>query len=152
MRPQTDVRTGPTKMLAEWLNANWDKLTTLTNAEVAKKLGYRADNTVSMWKTGKTKVALERLFEIADLLNVEVETLFPMYMEQDLGDKPELWKRMTGIFQRMATKGEADVLQAIRAAMSGARLTAMSKSQIAAMAMIAKDPKLAERLTAKEAA
>ncbi len=145
-REQTDVRTGPTKQLAEWLNLNWNSRCGMTNWEVAVKLGFKTGNTVSMWKTGKTRVSIERLFEICDLLNVELEELFPLYIEQDLGDKPLLWNRLLDMLRRMATKGESDALLAIRKALSDAQVIALTPDQKRAFAIIAKDPELAEEM------
>lgn len=142
-RSQEDVRTGPTKRFAEWLNANWDSLCTMTNWEVAEKLNYKAGNVVSMWRTGKTKVALDRMFDIADLLNVKVDTFLPLYFEQDLGDKPALWNRMQEILNRIVEPNEFKVIKALRA--KNVNAGNLTKEQIDAIVKIATDPSFAKQ-------
>ena len=44
------------------------------NIDVAKKLGVK-DTTVSRWVTNDSQPSIERLFEIADFLEVDVRTL-----------------------------------------------------------------------------
>ena len=47
----------------------------LTQAEVAKSLGFRA-STVSMWETGKRNPSISKLPEIARLFNCTIDELF----------------------------------------------------------------------------
>lgn len=118
-RPQENARTGPGYRLAEWLNANWDSKVGMTNEEAAQKMDYRSTNIVSMWRTGKTKVALERLPEVADLMGVDFITLLPLWVEQYMNDDPGTkgafhMRRVTAAFKRLATINEFPVLKAIR--------------------------------------
>lgn len=81
-RPQQTVKTGETFALAEWFNKNIDHLTNLTNEELAAKLGYTRPNIISMWRTGRTKIPLDRLAPLCDVLKVDLAYLLPLWIEQ----------------------------------------------------------------------
>lgn len=110
-RKQLSANKGPTYMLAEWLNANWDRLTDKTNEEVASEFGYARANIVSMWRTGKTRVPLKIVPKLARLLDVSVAQLMSMWVEQYLPDsEPEI----LGMFNRLVSKNEAIVVETVR--------------------------------------
>jgi DNA-binding Xre family transcriptional regulator len=81
-RPQKTIKTGETFALAEWFNKNVDHLTDLTNEELAAKLGYTRPNIISMWRTGRTKIPLDRLAPLCDALKVDLAYLLPLWIEQ----------------------------------------------------------------------
>jgi transcriptional regulator with XRE-family HTH domain len=114
-RPQLSVRTGPGYKLAEWLNANWSSRTSLTNQEVADRLGISSPGLVSMWRTGRSKVALEWLPHLSRILEVDLAVLLRLWIEQYLGEDVEGMQEVTAIFARLPTKSEAALLEAVRA-------------------------------------
>lgn len=133
--------TGPSFRLAEWLNENWPQKVSMTNQEVAMKMGYKSANIVSMWRTGKTNVALHRLPEIADLMKVDFVTLLPLWIEQYLGDadpsgKSALYmRRVMTAFNRLATVNEYPMLKAVRSVF-GRRNPPISPNQIEAIRQV----------------
>jgi transcriptional regulator with XRE-family HTH domain len=135
-RPQESARTGPTYQLAEFLNHNWDEKVGRTNEDVAQELGYRAANMISMWRTGRTRVPLEKLPDIARLMKVDIALLLPLWLDQQWGDRDN-GGDMRAIFERFATAREGELLAAVRTAMPGN--PALSPHTIAAMVAVAQD-------------
>lgn len=147
-RPQESTRTGPGYRLAEYLNDHWETKVGMTNEEVALKMGYKSPNIVSMWRTGKTKVALERLPEIADLMHVDFTLLLPLWVEQYMVAEPGTkahgyMKRVDAAFKRIATINEFPALKAIRSVF-GRKNPDFSEEQIEAFRQVAASPAFAD--------
>jgi transcriptional regulator with XRE-family HTH domain len=115
-RPQESSRSGPTYKLAAFMNCNWEKMVGRTNEDVAGELGYKAPNMISMWRTGKTRVPLERLPDVARLMKVDIATLFPLWFDQQWGEREDV-EHLATLFDRFATVREFEVLSALRKAM-----------------------------------
>jgi hypothetical protein len=120
-RPQESARTGPTYQLAEFLNHNWDEKVGRTNEDVAQELGYRAANLISMWRTGKTRIPLEKMPDIARLMKVDIALLLPLWLEQQWGDRDD-GGNLRAIFERFATVREGELLAALRVTNPGDRM------------------------------
>jgi transcriptional regulator with XRE-family HTH domain len=112
-RPQENAKTGPTYELAEWLNANLPRRTNMTNEELADDMGYARSNIISMWRTGKSRIPLERLPDLSRLLNVSMAELMPMWVEQYA---PQIRVEVGKMFNRLVTENEFEVIEAIRQA------------------------------------
>lgn len=110
-RPQESAKTGATYELAEWLNANLSRRTNMTNEELADDMGYARSNIISMWRTGKSRIPLERLPDLSRLLNVSMAELLPMWMEQYA---PQIRVEVGKMFNRLVTENEFEVIEAIR--------------------------------------
>lgn len=115
-RPQiTDrVKSGPGYELADWLNRNLDRLTDKTNEEIATELGYTRPNIISMWRTGRTRIALERLRPLSKILGVDMVTLLPMWLEQYI-DR-EGYEEIKKAGKRIVSEDEAEIIDIVRAA------------------------------------
>lgn len=113
-RPQTAVNTGPGYKLAEWLNQNWSERTDLTNFEAAQIFNFKSPAQISMWRTGKSRVAIEWLAPLSRLLKVDLAFLMRLWVEQDVGPDAEAMQEVTRIFERLASEDEARLLEAIR--------------------------------------
>jgi transcriptional regulator with XRE-family HTH domain len=112
-RPQEGAKDGPSYALAVWLNKNLDLLTDKTNDEIASAMGYERPNIISMWRTGRTRIPLDRVPQIAKLLGVDLAMLLPMWLEQYVqGEQDELTK----MFRRLCSEDEAALIKAIRKA------------------------------------
>jgi transcriptional regulator with XRE-family HTH domain len=153
-RPQTTVYTGSGYSLAEFLNANWH-LVGRTNAEVAKEMGFSAPNVVSLWRTGKSRVPIERLPQLAELLRIDLAALFPLWAEQYLptSARKEGWgeaayRALKSIIERIADEGEMRILKAIRKGLAGAS-TGVTTDALAAHEALAADPSLADLVIAE---
>lgn len=113
-RHQENARTGKTYRLAEFMNKNWDRLVGRTNDDVAQELGYRASNMISMWRTGKTRVPLDRVPDVARLMKVDIAVLLPLYFDQYWGDRDDANGLMASVFNRVASVREARLLSTMR--------------------------------------
>jgi hypothetical protein len=143
-RPQKSARTGPTYQLAEFLDHHWDEKVGRTNNDVVLELGLRAANMVSMWRTGKARVSLERLADIARLMKVDIALLLPMWLEQSWGDRPD-GGDMHALFDRFATAREGELLAALRTTIPGDPV--LSPQTIAAMVAVAQDKDIRAEVT-----
>ena len=94
-RPQKDdkIKTGDGYRLANFLNAEINNLTDMTNEELAEHFGYSRPNIISMWKTGRTKVPLDKVVPMAELLGMDLIELllfwFDQYVDREGVDKIE---------------------------------------------------------------
>ena len=143
-RPQESARTGPTYQLAQFMNHNWDEKVGRTNEDVAQELGYRAANMISMWRTGRTRVPLEKLPDIARLMKVDVALLLPMWLEQQWGDRDD-GGDMRALFDRFATAREGQLLAALRTTLPGDPV--LSPQTITAMVAVARDTDIRAEVT-----
>lgn len=60
----------------------------LTQREIAKACGFTRPNMISMIKTGDTRLPLERLAAIADVLQIDAFEVFTLWMKTYY---PETW-------------------------------------------------------------
>ena len=132
-RKQESAKTGEKYALAEWLNKNLRNLTDLTNDELATKLGYTQPNIVSMWVTGRTKVPLEKLLPLAQVMDVDYSFLLPLWVEQYAGK--DAYIELMRTLQRAVSEDEAELVKSIRKITKGrkVKITAAQEKQIAAI-------------------
>lgn len=132
-RPQLSANTGESHALADWLNKKIDRLTELTDEQIATKLGYSRPNIISMWRTGRTKIPLNKLKPLSDVLGVDFITLLPLWLEQymDRGDH----RHVVQAAGRLVTEQEAVFLAKVREATQGRpfRLRKGAEKQIQAL-------------------
>ena len=141
----------PGRELAEWLDQNWSTKVGMTNEEVGEKMGYKSPNIISMWRKGKSKVSLERLVGLSQLMKVDLAFLLPMWFEQQLGDqdnqaqaKSDL-KEIDKVFQRLTTVNEFALIRNIRQHF-GRKNPDFTQEQAAAVFAVATDPAFAEKV------
>ena len=120
-RPQKTIKTGETFALAEWFNKNVDHLTDLTNEELAAKLGYTRPNIISMWRTGRTKIPLDRLAPLCDLLKVDLAYLLPLWIEQYGG--AEANARVLKVLRNTVSDSEMALVETVRQVTAGRDFT-----------------------------
>ena len=120
-RPQKTIKTGETFALAEWFNKNVDHLTDLTNEELAAKLGYTRPNIISMWRTGRTKIPLDRLAPLCDALNVDLSYLLPLWIEQYGG--AEANARVLKVLRNTVSESEMALVETARQITAGRNFT-----------------------------
>jgi hypothetical protein len=113
-RPQESARTGPTYQLAEFLNRNWDEKVGRTNDDVAMELGYKSSNIISMWRTGRTRIPLDKLPDLARLMKLNLADLLPMCLEQQWGDRPDCAALSERIKAVLVTDAEAELIKVVR--------------------------------------
>ena len=118
-RPQQSVRTGPTYKLANFMNDNWDNLVGRTNEDVAMELGYKAANMISMWRTGKTRIPLEKLPDVARIMKLDIGTLLPLWFEQYWGERKDADRLIKEFESRIIYSSEIPLVETIRKASKG---------------------------------
>ena len=111
-RKQASALTGEGYRLAEWLNRNLDRRTNLTNEELATRMGYARPNIISMWRTGRTRIPLDKLTQLADLLKVELIELLPLWLEQY--SDAEGYRRIVAATGRLVSETEATFVNKVR--------------------------------------
>lgn len=115
-RPRTPSQCAIPSPLSQFIDANWDRLG-LTNDTAASMLGLMSPNTVSMWRTGRTAVALARISQIADMMSVDVMQMLTLWLKQQrLRDHDVPASLVETVERRLITKNEAEVIAAMRLA------------------------------------
>ncbi len=132
-RPQLSARTGPTYQLAEFMNRHWDTRVSRTNEDVATELGLRAANMISMWRTGKTRVALQWVPDIARLMGVDQSHLLLLWHEQYWGERDDADEVLADFADRLLTEHEVALIRTVRSARGG-RDGAFSEATLRAVA------------------
>ena len=114
------TRTQPfahTKM-AQFLSKKIDSLRPETSQlEIARRLGYSGANIISMFKTGHTKVPLEKSPVLAEILGTDVGHLMRLGLEQYW---PERLDVIGEVFSRIVTENEMELISEVRRATSDA--------------------------------
>lgn len=115
-RPRTSSPTAVHTRLSRWLDANWDRLG-MTNEEAAATFGFRAPNTISMWRTGRSPVPLGRLPKIAELFGTDPLVLVILWFEQEETRDPSFPPGVAAhVRKRVCTRNEQALLDAVRVA------------------------------------
>lgn len=115
-RPRTYSASAVQTRLSRWLDSNWDKLG-LTNDQAAAVFGFRAPQTISMWRTGRSAIPLARVLKIAELLGVDPILLIVLWFEQEESRDPAFPTGIGALVRkRVCTRHEKAVLDAIRSA------------------------------------
>lgn len=98
---------GPTaELLAHALNVSGK-----TQAEVARDVGLARPNVISMMKTGRTKIPLDRIPLLAHSLGVDERRFLRIALEEY---HPELALVINGVFGELLSDAEQDLLTAFR--------------------------------------
>jgi hypothetical protein len=113
-RPRTPAQCAIPSPMSKFIDANWDRLG-LTNDAAASSLGLKAPNIISMWRTGRTAVALSRISQIGDMMNVDVMQMLTLWLKQQrLRDTDIPASLVETIERRLITANEAEVIAALR--------------------------------------
>jgi transcriptional regulator with XRE-family HTH domain len=83
----------------------------MTQREIAKRLGYRKPNIITMMKQGMTKIPIYRIPIIAKLFNADAAELLKIAMEEY---EPDKYKAIVAILGEPLTAYERRLLQVIR--------------------------------------
>lgn len=96
-----------------------------------------AANNISMWRTGRTAVPLSRLPKIAELLRVDMVSLFVLWLRQYKARNDSAPSILIEVLERrLMTANEAEVIKTIRHATRNAD-PAFSTSTLGAIARAA---------------
>jgi len=124
-KPHADTRLA--KFLAQRIS---DLNGTKTQAEIAAEAGFLNANVLSMIKSGSTKLALDRVPQLAKALDCDPAFLLRLAMEQSLGVTAA--KAVGEIFGSPLTANEREWIAEIRDASGdiNPRLTARSRTRL----------------------
>lgn len=111
-RPQGIGKSGAGYRLSSWLNENMDNMTSMTNEEIAEKLGYVRPNIISMWRTGRTRIPLDRLDGLAAILGVDVTFLLPLWLDQYASGNS--YAKLVKVFSRLVGEDELQLISVVR--------------------------------------
>jgi transcriptional regulator with XRE-family HTH domain len=80
-------------------------------AQIAREIGYKSPNMISMCKRGEVMVPLKKIPELARALNVEPTALFKLAIEQHC---PEAHKEINAMLNCVLTENEIKVISLFR--------------------------------------
>src|SRR5579883_398804 len=113
--------------MARFLAKRIDELTgRKSRLDIARALGYENPNIISMFKTGDTKVPLDKIPALADALEVDVGELLRLGLEA-------YWPEKLAVIQKALvpiTQPEAAILGAAREAAGGTALLPLNKERL----------------------
>lgn len=128
-RPLKELPSGPGTALAQFLVEHLPTVG-LTNEEIANGLGYARPNIVSMWKTRKTKVPLDVVFSLAELMGVDPGYVLALHIDQYVSehDGIDRFPEIVSLFNRLCTPEEFELVEVAREARRG-RSVSLTESQ-----------------------
>lgn len=153
-RPVETLHVGDTYALAAFLRENLNDRSGMTNQEIATELGYEKANIVPMWKTGKTRVPMDRLPDIARLMKIDVERLLGLWFEQYVSmhyqhgtaavdERRRKVDQLAEIFRRVVSESEMKGVEAMRRKTDG--VVDLSKAQLDAIAFVSSSHENADK-------
>ena len=108
MNNSNPVRTTVADFLADRL-AESDK----TQREIAEECGFEKPNIITMFKTGATKLPINRIGPLAKALNVDPAHLLRLVMTEYM---PDTWEAIENVLQStVLTANELELVRAYRA-------------------------------------
>ncbi|PLC44473.1 hypothetical protein C0Q88_07280 [Ralstonia pickettii] len=86
-----------------------------TQKELADELGFSTPNMVSMIKSGRAKVPIQKVGQLAKALNVDPVYFLQLVLREY---QPETWEAIEGVFanQHVLTANEVEIIDTLRAA------------------------------------
>jgi plasmid maintenance system antidote protein VapI len=108
---------GPGSAMANFLIEELPTLD-MTNQEIADRLGYARPNIVSMWKAGKTKVTIDHVFALAEMVGVDPSYILALFIDQYVSEWSgvDRFNDIVSMMQRLVTPDEMELIQIVREA------------------------------------
>lgn len=82
--------------------------------DIARSVGFRTANIITMLKLGETKLALDRVPAMAKALEVDPRHMMRLAMEQFYS--PQMTRTLFGFLESSVTENEMELVLAVRAA------------------------------------
>ena len=102
------------------MDSRWP-LIGMTNDEAAAYFDVKSPHLISMWRMGRTPIALAHLPKFAALLKVDVALLFGLWLKQQRVRDPSMPLELLEVLEhRLVTANEADLIAAVRNAVKNA--------------------------------
>lgn len=112
MTPKYPARHSP---VARYLEQAIDR-SGLPQTEIAEAMGYERPNIISMFKSGATKIPIETIPKLAELLGVSELYFMKLALEEY---HPEMWMVIERVFGKLVSENEMDIIDIIRTASAG---------------------------------
>jgi len=87
----------------------------LGQRDIAAALGYERPNIISMFKTGETKVPLDKIPTLAKAIKVDPAHLMRLGLEQYWPDQMQV---ITEVFKNLVTANEMEIVEIYRSAVT----------------------------------
>lgn len=94
--PSTTPRSGAGYRISEWLSNNMDRRLKISQTELAQRLGFKRPTMISMMKTGKARVPLDKVEKLAEAMDVDPSFLIILAVEQYFEGREDALRRIFG--------------------------------------------------------
>jgi transcriptional regulator with XRE-family HTH domain len=119
--------------LSLFMDSRWP-LVGMTNDEAAAYFGVNSPHMISMWRMGRTPIAIAHLPKLAALLNVDIGLLFNLWLKQQRVRDPSMPLELLEVLERrLVSAHEAVLIAEVRNAVKNTD-PAFSASTLAAIA------------------
>ena len=108
------------------LFSNYVNLSHLTQREIAARAGYPRPNIITMFKTGETKIPIEKIPVFADILGIDPKRFLRVALEEY---DPGVLKVIEARFGPQVSRNEHEILQEIRKRSNGADPKLVTQAQ-----------------------
>ena len=108
------------------LFSNYVNLSHLTQREIAARAGYPRPNIITMFKTGETKIPIEKIPVFAEILGIDPKRFLRVALEEY---DPGVLKVIEARFGPQVSRNEHEILQEIRKRSNGADPKLVTQAQ-----------------------
>ena len=108
------------------LFSNYVNLSHLTQREIAARAGYPRPNIITMFKTGETKIPIEKIPVFADILGIDPKRFLRVALEEY---DPGVLKVIEAHFGPQVSRNEHEILQEIRKRSNGSDPKLVTQAQ-----------------------
>jgi len=108
------------------LFSNYVNLSHLTQREIAARAGYPRPNIITMFKTGETKIPIEKIPVFAEILGIDPKRFLRVALEEY---DPGVLKVIEARFGPQVSRNEHEILQEIRKRSNGSDPKLVTQAQ-----------------------
>ena len=108
------------------LFSNYVNLSHLTQKEIAARAGYPRPNIITMFKTGETKIPIEKIPVFAEILGIDPKRFLRVALEEY---DPGVLKVIEARFGPQVSRNEHEILQEIRKRSNGSDPKLVTQAQ-----------------------
>ena len=108
------------------LFSNYVNLSHLTQREIAARAGYPRPNIITMFKTGETKIPIEKIPVFAEILGIDPKRFLRVALEEY---DPGVLKVIEARFGPQVSRNEHEILQEIRKRSKGSDPKLVTQAQ-----------------------
>lgn len=130
-RKKLEIQKTPEGQVAQFLNAQIG-VCGVSQKEIATHLGYSKPNIITMFKQGLTKLPIEKVALMAEVLGVDPMRLLKLVLTEYT---PGVWETIQEVVGFAATENEREIIEVVRKATndSDPKMTEDKKKRLAAL-------------------